>query len=440
MIKKAKANLVTIKNKDDKKLSMALMASYVVLTIQYAILISFNLMDTDSGAMVQLLSKGLVGLFFLYALPVVLKRRKFTVLGIYFTSLFVFLLHFLFFPENRVYIGEISVSFFLMCVPAFLYSLCLHDWKVLKDRMKKTSWFVFVFGLIAGIQIVVGGAAAGTYSMSLSYYILLPAILFIDEFFEKFTLRSLFVAFLSVLVILALGARGAILCIAVFILFRIIRPYAKFHYRRILLYLAILVSTLLVFVNLERILVTLNGFLLKFGITSRSVMLFLNNEEIHLSGREKIYHYVLGEIAAHPVLGVGLGGDRVSGLGYSHNLFLELGSNFGVILGGILSLVLILLIVRSFFLKNKAKSQMVVIWLCLGFVHLMVSGSYLIEMKFWILLGLLINVHFLVPAKGEGLHAEKENHPGYDLKYHRNGSAHPDSSAGDPTIHRYKSR
>ncbi|WP_338449975.1 O-antigen ligase family protein [Niallia oryzisoli] len=437
MRKIAKTNLVT-KN-DDRKISMALMASYVVLTIQYFILISFNLLDTGSGAMVQLLSKGFVGLFFLYALPVVLKRRKIMFLGSYFIAIFVFLLHFLFFPENRIFIGEISVSFFLMCVPAFLYSLCLNDWNVLKEMMKKTSWIVFVFGVIAGIQIVLGGAAAGTYSMSLSYYILLPAILFTDKFFDKFSLKALLCAFLSVMVILALGSRGAILCIAVFMVFNLIKTHANFHYKRILLYLAILVSIILVLVNLERILLSLNDFLLKFGINSRSLRLFIN-EEVHLSGREKIYQDVMGKISEHPLIGIGLGGDRAGGLGYSHNLFLEIGANFGVIIGGMISMVLIFFIFRTIFLKNKEKSHMVIIWLCLGFVHLMVSGSYLIEMKFWILLGLLMNVHFLVPSKGESLHAQKENHQRYNLKYHRYGSAHYDSSTGDLTRHRYKSR
>ncbi|WP_428909843.1 O-antigen ligase family protein [Niallia sp. Krafla_26] len=397
-------------------------------------------MDTGSGAVVQLLSKGLVGFFFLYSLPVVLKKRRMLLIGSYFIAILVFLLHFLFFPENRIYIGEISFSFFFMCMPAFLYSLCLNDWKVLKDIMKKASWIVFGFGTIAGIQIVLGGAEAGTYSMALSYYLLLPAILLIDEFFDTFSLKALFCALVAVLVILALGARGAILCIAIFMVLKMLSPQSKLHYKKIFFYLTVMASTMLVLVNLENILVSLYDFLLKFGINSRSLMLFLNNEEIHLSGREPIYQYVLGEIANHPLRGVGIGGDRVGGLGYSHNFFLEIGANFGVMMGGILAMGLISLIVRSFFLKNKEKSNMVIIWLCLGFVHLMVSGSYLTEMKFWILLGLLINVHFLVPSKGESIHAQKENHHRYDFKYHRYGSAHPDSSARDFTRHRFKTR
>lgn len=436
---RAKTNNKKISQSDDKKISRALMASYVVLTIQYFILISFNLMDTESGARVQLLSKLLVGLFFLHALPVVMKKGKIMLIGVYSFSIFLFVLHFWFFSESRIYLGEISFSYFLMCVPAFVYSMCLSDWNVLKENMKKASWIVFGFGTIAGIQIVLSGAIAGTYSMALSYYLLLPAILLMDELFEKFSLKALIGTFVSILVILALGARGAIVCIAVFIVLKMIRPHSKLYYKEIFFYLVAVGSTMLVLFNIKRILVSLNDLLLTFGVQSRSLMLLLNQEEIHLSGREHIYQDVVEEISNHPIVGVGLGGDRVGGLGYSHNLFLEIGANFGVIIGGMISMVLIILIVRSFFLK-KEKNNMVMIWLCLGFVHLMVSGSYLTEMKFWILLGLLVNVHFFVPSKGESIYAQKKNHHRYDLKYHRYGSAHHDSSTRHLTGYRHETR
>lgn len=407
-MKIANTNNVKLNQSADKKISIALMASYAVLTVQYFILITFDLLGSSGGAMVQFLSKGLVGLFFLYALPVVIKKRFNLFLGVYFVVTFVFVLHFLFFPENRIYLREISFSFFFICIPAFVYSMCLADWNVLYKVMKKVSWIVFAFGMMTGIQIVLGGVTAGTYSMALSYYILLPAILFIDEFFDRFSLKALLGAFLSVLVILALGSRGAILCIAIFMILKMIRPKTKLRYKNILFNVAILVSTILVFLNLEPILVSLNDFLLKFDINSRSLMIFLN-EDIHLSGREDIYQYVLGEMADHPLFGVGLGGDRVAGLGYSHNLFLELGANFGVIIGGILSIILMILLLHACFLKDHRKSHMVMIWLCLGFVHLMVSGSYLTEMKFWILLGLVIHVLFLTSKRTECIHAQKVN-------------------------------
>lgn len=64
-----------VKNKsDDQKISIAIMASFIVLTIQYFLLIYFNLIGTGIGSGIQLFSKVMVGVLFLYALPAVLKE------------------------------------------------------------------------------------------------------------------------------------------------------------------------------------------------------------------------------------------------------------------------------------------------------------------------------------------------------------------------------
>lgn len=61
---------------EDLKISIAIISSTVILTIQYFILISFNLMATANGSIIQLLSKTVVGIIFLYTLPTVFKRKK----------------------------------------------------------------------------------------------------------------------------------------------------------------------------------------------------------------------------------------------------------------------------------------------------------------------------------------------------------------------------
>jgi len=105
-------------NQDDKKISIALMSSFVVLTIQYLILIYYNLIETNTGSYIQLLSKGLVGLTFIYALPAVLRRSKIKFLIVYFVSIFIFLLQYVIFPENRYYVVDLLFPFYFMSLPA----------------------------------------------------------------------------------------------------------------------------------------------------------------------------------------------------------------------------------------------------------------------------------------------------------------------------------
>jgi O-antigen ligase len=115
-------------------------------------------------------------------------------------------------------------------------------------------------------------------------------------------------------------------------------------------------------------------------------------ENINLSGRDAIYKNVWAETMKNPYLGIGLGGDRrVNGeiALYAHNFFIEIFADFGIFIGSIISIVLMLVILKSLIGNNKEQNNMCAIWLSLGFVHLMVSGSYIIDMKFWIFLGIL---------------------------------------------------
>lgn len=395
----SKKNIIKDKS-DDKKISMALISSFVILTIQYFILIYFNLLGTSAGARVQLLSKILVGIAFAYALPIVLRRNKIKFMATYFIGIFIFSIHYLFFAENQVYLKGLIFPFFFMCLPAFVYSISLSDWDVLKQNMKKASVLIFTLGVILGTLIFSGKLSVGAYSMSLSYYMLLPAVIFLEEFIEKFSLKAFLFSITSVIVILALGSRGAILCIIVFVVLKSIR--FNLTNSKILFNLIAIGIIIPSFIYLEYILKFIYNLLLNFGIESRSILLFLR-EDVHLSGRDYIYQNTIRGIAESPILGLGLGGDRqINGGGYVHNFFLEVLANFGLIVGGMLLVVMMLLILKSLLVNDKKKYSMVIIWLSIGFVQLMISSSYLIDINFWILLGLLVKVT-MINTKSNGV-------------------------------------
>jgi hypothetical protein len=384
---------------EDKKISLALMASFVILIIQYFILIYFNLIDSGTGSRIQLISKGLVGVAFLYAFPSVLKRSGIKAIGIYGFSIFIFLIHFTIFPENRTYMTNLIFPFFFMSLPAFIYTLSIKDLRVFKTIMKKLGYIVFIFGLLIGMLVFLGRTSVGAYSMSLSYYMLLPTILFLDELLDKFSLKTLVLVGISLLIILALGSRGAILCVIVFIILKFIRPNSKRTYKRALGHFSIICVGVVALVFMEQILMSIYNFLMRFGINSRSLILF-TRENIYLTGRDRIYENVLSEILENPILGIGIAGDtRIIGNSYVHNFFIEVVGNFGVVLGSILSITVLLLIIKSLLTKDTLKYNLFIIWLSLGFVHLMVSSSYLTDLKFWIFLGLVINFNKAVAKR-----------------------------------------
>ncbi|MCP3029528.1 O-antigen ligase family protein [Halobacillus sp. A5] len=399
MLEGKNRKLLHIKDSEDMKISIALMATLVVLTFQYFILVTFNLFETSNASRVQLMSKILVGLLFLYAFPVVLKRNKIKVIIATLLALLLFALHYLLFPENHAFIESLILPFFFMCLPALFYSMSLENWNIMKSVMKVSSILIFIFGAISGFIIFSGTTAIDTYSMSISYYMLIPTLVFLNEFFDKKTFLSFIITLVSLLVILALGSRGAILCIFVFIALRLIRLDSKFSYNKVFYMILTLSAFSIIFFYKEIIVKFIYNFLLGFGIDSRTLQLFMN-EELHLSGRDIIYRNLLMKISENPILGLGIGGDRALG-GYAHNLFIEVFVNFGIIIGGIAIIILLLMIIKSLLTKDREKYNMLIIWINLGFVHLMVSQTYLTDIKFWVLIGLIINYLFLKSSPQE---------------------------------------
>lgn len=383
-----------LKNRDvksDEVISIALMAPFIVLSVQYFILIYFNLIDQNSAAFIQLGSKILVGLIFLYALPVVLKRSMLKSILIFLTAVLVFILNYVLFPVNQIYLNQIIFPLFFMCIPALIYTLSIRDWSVLKIIMVKAGYIVFLVGILISSGVFLGIASIGPYSMPFSYYMLLPAVMFMDELFNKFSLRSVLFVFISLVIILALGSRGAVLCIIIFILLRLICPGDKLNYRGVFSCLGISLLGLTGYLFMGNILQFLNTLFLKFGIQSRSIALFLS-EGVYLSGRDKIYALITNKIMANPFWGLGLAGDRAVLEGtYAHNFLIEVVSNYGIIFGVLILAIILYFTVKSLATKSTDEYNMIIIWISLGFVHLMVSSSYLIDLKFWIFSGIVIN-------------------------------------------------
>ena len=383
---------------EDNKISIAIMSSFAVLTLQYLILAYFELLGTPGATRIQLLSKIVVGFFYIMAFPTVFRRNTFKFIAVYFISIFIFLINFLFFNENWFYLRDIIFPYFLTCLPSLIYSYSISNWRVLQSVMKKASLFVFVIGSIIGILVFTDRAYIGAYSMSLSYYMLLPTIVYMDEFLETLTLKSVLIVLISLFIIIALGSRGPILCVGVFTILKIIQMGRNLSYKTILLYLTILFLITSFFLLSDTILQHLYDFLLLYGIRSRSIELFLR-DYIHLSGRDRLYSDMIREIADNPVFGIGLAGDRrVIGGGYSHNILIEIISDFGVVIGGLMVLMLVIISYRTLFSQSKRISNFIAIWFSIGTVSLMVSGSYLTDFKFWIFLGLAMK-SFRIPKR-----------------------------------------
>lgn len=375
---------------EDRRISAALVSPFIVLMAQYSVLVSKDLIGTGIGHTIQILSKILVGISFAYALPVVLRRNKRRFLGAYSILTFVFLLHYLMFPENNMYQNQLVFPLFAMCLPAFIYSFAIRDWQALRDVMRKASYIVFSLGLLLGLMVFGGKASIGVYSMPLSYYLLLPAIAFIDESLDRRRIGDILAAFLSVVLILAIGARGPIMCIAAFAILKTMRFPARLRHSHVFAYLCSILLVIMVALFFDELLMSMSRFLSRFGIDSRSIALLLQ-PGLDLSGRDLLYSRVIAEIMDNPITGIGIGGDRrvLNGV-YAHNLLIELVADYGIPLGSLFVLVLLGLMIRFSHSRDKCQRNVFAMWLNISVIPLLVSGSYLESTGFWICLGMLV--------------------------------------------------
>ncbi len=116
---------MTLNKTEHQRVCTAVMAPLAILTSQYFVLLFFDILGGPMEQRVQLVSKIVVALVFLYAYPVVWRKNKVRVINIYLIFSTIFLIHYLMFPENRVYIQEAVFPFFFMCLPSFIYSRVL---------------------------------------------------------------------------------------------------------------------------------------------------------------------------------------------------------------------------------------------------------------------------------------------------------------------------
>lgn len=385
---------MTFKNvfKDDRKIATSVFSPIIILSVQYLLLYSFNVTDTYIGSVIKLISKIVVGILMLRAFSIVIKKKLRAIIILYCFMISIFLFHYVFFLQNRKYIIDIVFNFFSISLPLYIYALSITELKEFFKVAEKAAIFVLCVTSLTFILELFNIIDIGLYSMSLSYYLLFPCLLYLYKFMDTITIKSMFIVLISIVMILAIGARGPILCIACYlIIFLINQIREKNEIKKEIFYIIIILILLFGMIFLKEILTLLNNFLNSHGISSRSITLFLR-DDVFLSGREDIYKEAFELIKKYPIFGVGIAGDRafISGY-YVHNLFLELLLDFGVFTGSIISIILIALFIKNVFFINNDKRKIYNIFFCMGVIPLMVSGSYLSDMYLYIYLGLIFN-------------------------------------------------
>jgi len=303
-------------------------------------------------------------------------------------------------PNNAMYMKSALIDYtgnpiyilFVYSVPGYIFARYLVRYDYLQIWLRRFSYAVVLLSVIT--HFFAPESSANQY-MTISYNMLLQTLFLI--MFPPKKLRFLHWALigLGIYVIAFGGARGALLGLIIGILLMIfVKDYSR---KRKKLYIVLLgTAVVLMLIMYDEILFLLRSVMDQFNIESRTfdLLFFSDGNIVFDSGRSRIISETFaGMNSWGRLFGQGIFGDRVIlGGTYAHNLFVELLVDYGYVIGGALSVLVVVLIVAGLVKIKNPEWDYIALFIPNGFVALMLSGSYLNQAPcFYILLGLCVN-------------------------------------------------
>lgn len=332
----------------------------------------------------------------IFSIPYLRRHIRLVDLVLYVVCLLFVLFTMIIYESNAVFIGEHWTRILIAAVPMYFIGISF-DFK----KIKKDLFFWSLLGVLCSflyqLYFVSTGRQALEDNMGASYNVL-PSILYLFYWAISYhKIRYWLISFVGLLLCFTFGTRGPLLICLIFvlggILFKLI--WSKAVFTKIFVTTVALLLSLLLFYgdNLIKIIEWLSCLVENLGMSTRIFDLLLEGEIANSTGRDRLAEKVITAILNRPILGYGIMGDWViTGHIYVHNIFLEMWCQFGLILGTfILAVVIVLpLYVMFKYLWKKDDFLFMFMLFCMVFVKLMLSGTYLTETYFFLLLGLSV--------------------------------------------------
>jgi len=376
----------------DRRISFAIVFQICMLITNYTFKHILRIIDPNLRAYVSLVFMILTGMLYFKNFPSVFRRKGKTFIYIYSVSIIIFLLNIMIFPKNIEYLSEIILYYFLINIPTFVFYLAIIDKTIFFRLLIKSAYYqislVILFFLTRNLSV-------HNYDMVFSYLALMPVVFLLYKYFKFKKVLDLALSIFGIFAILAMGSRGPIVSI---ILFFFIYNIFEININKISLKKTFALTSgvvlfLIIIFNWNLFIKKLYSYFMDIGIFSRTIYIFANLDNIDFSaGRISIYKESLNAISSNPILGLGIGGDRVIlGGTYPHNIVLEVLINYGVIIGVIIICCLLFTIVNDFIFTKGEIKHLSSIYFSIGFIPLIFSSSYLISTNFWIYLAIIMS-------------------------------------------------
>lgn len=231
--------------------------------------------------------------------------------------------------------------------------------------------------------------------MTVGVYLTYSFIPFIINYYNNKNKFSLCLSIFTLIEIMVFTNRGSISCCLIIILYMELTQNR--NYKNTLKAMLKLLLLYIFALNLNYIIVVFDEIISKFGISSYSFAKLLQFKDLGLagtsSGRNVIYEISMNIVRESNLKANGIGYfDYATGLGYPHNIILDIAISFGI-LGLLLFGCLIIILILKYFKsdrKNDGYNRFIVCISIYCITRLLISSTFWSESYFWMLLGLIL--------------------------------------------------
>ena len=303
----------------------------------------------------------------------------------------LYLFSYSFWSDNQPYLMSLEeiTGIWGIGIPSYLCIITLSNIEKFYDTMNKYAILVIIIQtfltIVAHLNLPWGDRS--NY-MEISYQLLLPIVFLMLK--HKRTRFENLLVIVGLIIIVFDGARGPLIGIVCLVIYKII---LKMRNRNFFIGILSGVAVLIIgSLKLNSIIDIVVQIALRYGFQGSFLRRIGTGNIFSSKSRIVLYKETIRVIERNPLFGGGMMSDRAANNGvYVHDLFLEIWSHYGLLVGSVFIVTLLFLVIIMFRSKeNQLKYLFISIFFSTGFVRLLLSSRYLIVPGVYVMLGLAV--------------------------------------------------
>lgn len=354
-----KKKLLSSEDRNDERVSQFVGAYFISSTANMTMK---TILPIPEGmwSLVSLMWGLFIVFFLLRGIKTVFSRSK----GLIVKSFVVFLVLFLWSyalislrgEPTKVLIQSIGIPALIFWLPVGIYASSVKRMDILYHIMLKTSYVITALLVLCFLfrdGSAVGGEEAASYNMFFGYAMAFSSLFQLNEFFRTRKKVFLLLFLFQVVLILLYANRGALLSVGFFIVYKLVFDQGS-TVMKIIGITLIIIALATIMLYMQDLASAAVQLLSGYNIESRTLEKMATSEIAQSDTRDELRAIAMQMINERPILGWGIGGECYTlgmryalgselSVGFSpHNGILQHMLYFGVFLGNLVNILLIL--------------------------------------------------------------------------------------------------